>query len=159
MEKKRKNWGGLILVILLLYSCENEVVDSRIPFTGEFNFTTISNNRTMCYDSSSLCVNGWKNFNFDTTHITTNIELYSKNKLKIHFGNNVLGHRNDSTYNEIFYPEILPDGTLNFPEYPIGGHNRFEGKFIGYDTLKMNFHLGFLIGGYNVYGVTGIRNK
>ena len=160
MKKRNIYKGGFILLVLLLaYCCESEMSDIRNPYTGEFNFTTISNIKSMCYDTSLTCVNGWTRYNFDTMHITTYIELFSENKLKIHFGDGVLGHGNGSTYNQIFFPELLPDGNLYFPDYPRGGHNCIEGSFLGYDTLKINFHFGFLNGGYDEYWVTGIRNN
>jgi hypothetical protein len=158
MKKLILLFGALIFFVLFNY-CEQEVVDYRNSYTGEFKFTTLTNTKSMCYDSSETCVNGWMSYNFETTQITSHIEMFSENRLKIHFGDGALGHYNDSTYFQIFYPELSPDGSLYFPDYPRGGHNNIEGKFNGYDTLIMKFNFGFLIGGYDEYSVMGTRNK
>lgn len=159
MKKSNKIWICFLSSLLMLYCCEREVDDHRNPFLGEFNFTTISNTKSQCYASSENCVNGWMSYNFDTVCIKTCIELNGGNELKIQFGNGVLGQYNDSVYTQIIYPELLPDGNLYLPDYPQGGHNSFDGRFVGYDTLLINFQFGFLIGGYEEYRVIGIRNR
>jgi len=157
MVKKVEIFAGVILILFLFTNCSKDEPDFRNPFTGEFNFTTVSYTRSMCYDTSATCIDGWANYNYSTAHLTTEVEKYEKNKLKIHFGDGTIGNYNDSTYKEIIYPVLLPGGEFQLQDFPSGAHNYFKGGFRGNDTIQIDLHFGFLIGGYTVYKVTGVR--
>ncbi|MFW5822749.1 MAG: hypothetical protein ACOCU7_05115 [Tangfeifania sp.] len=150
---------SLIVLFCLITTCKKEKTDYRLPYTGNFEITTFKNVVSMCYDSSASCIDGWETIRMDTTTMNSFIEAVNKNRLDIEFGTNEIGRYNDSIYKEIFYPIISSEGEMTLPEYPRGGHNFFEGFFFGYDTLIMNFHYGFGIGGYRQHEITGIRKQ
>ncbi|KWW40573.1 MAG: hypothetical protein F083_1499 [bacterium F083] len=68
---------------------------------------------------------------------------------------------NDTVFTMTVTPILENDGTLTFPreEYPSGGHNMFEGRFLSLDTIKIDFTYSLGIGGYDKYQVVGIRKQ
>jgi hypothetical protein len=147
-------------MILLSSSCNKEPIeeDYRVNYTGYFNFITIEQGISMCYDSSSACIDGWEIVNTDTSYITTEVVLADTNRLKIKFGEGIIGENdNDSLIAQTINPILMADGELSLPEYPIGGHNKFSGNYFGFDTIRMDFQFGFGIGSYKKFEVIGVR--
>lgn len=149
-------------MILLLLSCEKTPIeeDYRDNYTGIFYFTTIGQGISMCYDSSTTCINGWEIVNSDTTFINSEVELVDSNRLKILFGDGIIGKDDKGNIiDQTINPILFADGELSLPEYPIGGHNMFLGNYFGFDTICMTLQFGYGIGSYLKFEVTGIREK
>ena len=152
----------LSVVFLFAISCEKEnpqtEKDYRTPYTGVFKFTSANSTMVMCYDTVFPCIDGWKEINMDTNNIVSDVEKYDTNRIKIQFGDSIIGvdDRGDTVYQTI-YPILSINGDLSLPEYPIGGHNYFTGFFKGHDTVEINIQFGYGIGGYDKYKIIGIR--
>lgn len=153
----------VFLLILPFLGCEkkdNNEADYRNPYIGIFNFTTIKRTIVMCNDSSPECIDGWRILNCDTTQYISSISKNDTERIKIQFGDDIIGvDDNDSIINQTIFPIISKIGDLTLPEYPKGGHNKFEGSYIGYDTIKINLQFGYQIGGYDEYEIIGIRDN
>ena len=153
----------ILILIFIAFSCEiensKEYEDYREPYTGLFMFTTVKSTRVMCYDTVLPCIDGWKEINIDINTIIREVEKNDTNRIKIQFGDSIIGvdDRGD-TMNQTIYPILSSNGDLTLPEYPIGGHNNFSGFYKGYDTIELNLQFGYGIGGYNKYKITGIRD-
>lgn len=149
----------LLLILVAFIACEKEE-DYRKPYTGLFNYTTIKRTVVMCYDNSPECIDGWKTLSSDTIYYSSSVKEYDIDKLKIKFGDGIIGIADkDSTITQTIYPIISSEGVLTLSDYPIGGHNKFDGKFFGYDTIKINLQFGYQIGGYDGYEIIGIRDN
>ncbi len=152
----------LSVIILFAICCDKENntkdEDYRTPYTGLFDFTTVKSTIVMCYDTAFPCIDGWKEINIDTNHIISEVEEYDTNRVKIQFGDSIIGldDRRDTVYQTIF-PILSINGNLTLPEYPVGGHNKFTGFYKSYDTIEINLQFGYGIGGYNKYKIVGIR--
>ncbi len=112
----------------------------------------------MCYDTVFPCINGWKEINIDTTLLISVVDKQDTNRIKIQFGNSIIGvdDRGD-TISQTLYPILSLKGDLTLPEYPIGGHNNFTGFYKGHDTIKIHLQFGYGIGGFDKYKILGIR--
>ncbi len=153
----------MFLLTLPFLGCEkkdNNEEDYRNSYIGIFNFMTIKRTIVMCYDSSSECIDGLRVLSCDTTQYSSSISKNGTERIKIQFGVGIIGvDDNDSTITQTIFPIISKIGDLTLPEYPRGGHNKFEGSYIGYDTIKINLQFGYQIGGYDEYEIIGIRNN
>lgn len=150
-----------ICIVLLLSGCKKEPRDEdyRKPYTGFYKFTTVRKGISMCYEPSSTCVDGWEVVNSDTSLITSEIEKFDTNRLKIQFGEGIIGKDDkDSVWEQTVYPILLSNGELSLPEYPIGA-GYFKGYFNGNDTLILDIQFGYGIGSYTKYEVMGIREN
>jgi len=153
-----------LIVVVSFISCEkkndSEKEDIIKPYTGLFNFKTTKIVVSMCDGLSSTCIDGWEEICLDTSYITTNVKEYDTNKLVVQFGNDTIGKTdNDSIITQTIHPTVSLNGTFSLPNYPIGGHNSFQGYYIGLDTIIISIKYGGLIGMYNKYEVIGIRKK
>lgn len=152
----------IFLLTLPFLGCkkkDNNKEDYRNSYIGTFNFMTIKRTIVMCYDSSSDCIDGWKEINKDTNNIISDIEKHNTNRIKIQFGDSIIGvnDKGDTIYQTI-YPILSINGVLSLPEYPIGGHNNFTGFFKEHDTVEISIQFGYGIGGYDKYEIIGLRN-
>lgn len=152
------------IIILFAISCEKESTpkeeDYRTPYTGLFKYTTVKSTMVMCYDTAFPCNDGWKEINIDTNLIISEVEENDTNRVKIQFGDSIIGldDRGDTVYQTI-YPILSINGNLSLPEYPIGGHNNFTGFYKSYDTIEINLQFGYGMGGYDKYEIFGIRKN
>ena len=153
-------WYYLLFVIVFLKrkKKDNNQADEdyRKPYTGVFNFTTIKSTVCMCYDTIPPCINGWKEYDFDTTYYSSNVSIIDSNRLVIQIGDGIIGV--DDRGNDVsktFYSILLND-SLSLPEYPLGA-GYFKGHYIGYDTIILDIQFGYGIGGYHKYEILGIR--
>ena len=106
---------------------------------------------------------GWVEYLIDTSYLTSSVVKVNSDRIKIQFGEGIIGvnlEAND-TLTMTVEPILKENGELEFPwaEYPIGGHNHIDGKFVTADTIKLNIKYGYLIGGYDKYQVVGVRAK
>lgn len=106
----------VMFIAFTFYCCKTESSDYRHIFSGEFHFTTIRSVIEMCYDCSENCVDGWTVYMSDTTRVTSEIELFGDNRLRIKFGEGQLGIFNDNIISQTFYPKVSPNGDLSYPE-------------------------------------------
>lgn len=148
----------------LLFSCKKENIqeedDYRKPYTGLFSFSTIKSTMVMCYDTLPPCINGWEEINFDTINFSSNVTLIDSNRIRILFGDDIIGiDDGGDTLSQELLPILLLNDSLSLPEYPIGGHNNFIGFYSNYDTIKIYLQFGFGNGGYDKYEVLGIREE
>ncbi len=155
---------SILLVVLSLYTfgCEKGNVpheeDFRTPYAGLFKLTTVKSTMVMCYDTLFPCIDGWKPINIDTNHVINEVEKYDTNRMKIEFGNSIIGvDDKGDTISKTIYPIISSNGDLSLPEFPYGGHNSFSGFYKGHDTIEINLQFGYGIGGYDTYKIVGIR--
>lgn len=152
----------LAVILFLTVGCGKENTpgesDYRTPYTGLFGFTMVKSTMVMCYDTTFPCNEGWKEIAIDTNFIISFVQIFDTNRVKIHFGDSIIGidDRGD-TVSQTFFPILSPNGDFALPEYPIGGHNYFTGFFKGYDTIEMVLQFGYGIGGYDKYKIVGIR--
>jgi len=150
----------LFIAALCIYGCDKEKEDYRTPYTGVFKFTTVSSTVVMSYDKISSCTVGWEEVNVDTTYITTEVEKVDINRLKIQFGNALIGISDvGDTITQTICPILSSNGDLTLPEYPVGGHNRFIGSFKGYDTIVIEIQYGCWVGGYDKYKIIGVKTN
>ena len=149
--------------------CKKES-DYRDSYTGKFHFTTLHSTITMCYHDTTVsdgCVNGWKVLCTDTVHYWSNVVKEGIERIKIQFGDGIIGvfttvnfgdgTIKHDTIKQTIYPILLANGEFVLPEYPPGGHNRFEGSYLGKDTINIIIQVGGLIGGYDKYEIVGVR--
>ena len=73
--------------------------------------------------------------------------------------NGELGIFDDSIIHETFYPEITLNGDLIYKELMESCGRSFNGNFLGFDKLEINFQYSCGIGIYSEYNVTGIRKR
>ena len=160
----KKNIFALFLIIAFM-GCEKpikEEPDYRNFYTGKFHFTTLHSPIVMCYHppspDSNCCVNGWRVMYTDTVHYWSNVLKEDTERIKIQFGDGIItvNDKGDTIYKTIF-PIINSNDILTLPEYPTWGHNRFEGSYIGKDTINIIMQVGGMIGGYDKYEIVGIR--
>ncbi len=157
-----KRYFLLPFLMLLLFGCRKECpddVDYRQLYVGSFDFMCRKSTMVMCYDTNIDCVNGWKEQWVYTNYLESYVDLYSSNRVKIQFGDAIIGINvdTDDSIKQTIFPILLDNGDINLPEYPIGGHNHFIGKYIGYDTIEINLQYGYSAGGYDKYKVIGTR--
>ena len=161
-----KKWLSILLLITTI-CCESkdeiELHDYRDPYTGLFKFRIINSIVSMCYDTSELCINGWKEWNIDTGYFTSYIEKYDTNRLSLAFGDDTMYPYYEGT--ELIYltqkinPVISRDGILSLQEFHAGSHNNFDGYFTGFDKITIKIQTGGLIGGYDNYDIEGILEE
>lgn len=146
------------LLMAFLLGCKKS--DWRDPYTGSFDFT--------CVKSTLVSTeNGWEERWIDTSYLTSKVVLDKDNsdRIKIQFGEGTIGVNLDSNNKDSLYMTVNPilkkNGELEFPsaEYPQGGHNHIEGKYVTTDTIKMDINYGYQVGGYDKYHVIGIRTR
>lgn len=155
----------LLVSIFVIPGCEPETIneDYRTPYTGVFKFRSVSSSILMCYDSTSACVDGWKEINIDTIVVIDKVEPYESNRINIPFTDSmvgvVLGGSIQEPIDQNIYPILSTDGQLTLPGYPIGGFNYFTGEYKGHDTIEINIQFGYGMGGYDKYEIVGIREQ
>jgi hypothetical protein len=155
----------ILLITFILFSCNKENIqevndDYRKPYTGLFSFLTIKSTMVMCYDTLPPCFDGWKEINFDTINFSSYVTLIDSNKLKILFGDSIIGiDDNGDTLSQTLLPILLLNDSLSLPEYPIGGHNKFIGFYSDYDTVRLYLQFGYGVGGYDKYNILGVRTE
>ena len=143
-----------MLLVAFLAGCKKS--DWRDPYTGAFDF--------MCRKSTMVSdANGWVERWVDTTYLTSNVVKENSDRIKIQFGTGTIGvnlETNDSLTMTV-KPILKEDGDMEFPpaEYPQGGHNHIDGKFLTADTIKININYGYQVGGYDKYEIVGVRAK
>lgn len=149
---------SLALLMVLLSCCKKTEEDWRMPYTGVFDF--------MCAHSEIVLTGeGWEERLIDTSSLRSMVETYGNNRMKIKFGEGVIGvnfdHNILDTVKMIVTPILAGNGVLNFPweEYPSGGLNKFEGNYSGMDTIYIYIQYGYGLGGYEKYKVLGIRKE
>lgn len=155
LTKKRvimKKLSVAILLLAFLVGCKKS--DWRDPYTGSFDF--------MCVKSTMVSTaNGWEERWIDTSYLTTSVVKVNPDRIKIQFGLGTIGVNleSDDTLTMTVEPILKESGKLEFPsaEYPQGGHNHIDGEYITTDTIKLNIHYGYLIGGYDKYAIIGKR--
>lgn len=118
----------IVLFVFLFMDCTKEDdsknEDYRNAYTGSFNFTTVKNTIVMCYDSSATCIDGWHEYQIDTSYLSSIVEKKDSNKLIIKFGNGIIyQYNNDSVYGQTIDPIISLNVTMSLPDYLKGGHN------------------------------------
>lgn len=157
----------LILFLLLFSGCEKdnipEDLDYRDPYTGSFFFTSIKSVISMCYDSSSTCIDGWEVFSTDTTYRISDIIKHDSCQIEFQFANDNIGYYNGSPINLVIYPILNKDGEListsDFAQPGIRTRD-FRGNFCGKDTLEIYFEFGTGgMGAYYIYEILGIREN
>lgn len=149
----------VLFLIIAFMSCEEpeqeQEIDYRDQYTGEFQFTTLHNVIAMCYDEPD-CINGWRVIQRDTVQYWSNISKESTERIKMHLWdstNMILG----KGYHTII-PIINESGLLTLPEFGASyGESYFEGFYIGKDTININFKIRSGMGGYSKYEITGVR--
>ena len=142
-----------ILLVASLAGCKKS--DWREPYTGSFDF--------MCRKSTMVSTeNGWEERWVDTSYLTSNVMKENTDRIKIQFGTGTIGVNLESgdSLTMTVKPIIKESGELEFPsaEYPQGGHNHIDGKYVTTDTIKLNIKYGYQNGGYDKYYVVGIRS-
>ncbi len=142
-----------ILLVASLSGCKKS--DWREPYTGSFDF--------MCRKSTMVSTeNGWEERWIDTSYLTSNVVKENTDRVKIQFGTGTIGVNLESgdSLTMTVKPIIKESGELEFPsaEYPQGGHNHIDGKYVTTDTIKLNIKYGYQNGGYDKYYVVGIRS-
>ncbi len=153
----------ILLITFILFSCKKENIqdikdDYRKPYTGLFSFSTVKSTMVMCYDTLPPCIDGWIEINIDTINFLSNVTLIDSNKLKIQFGDSIIGiDDNGDTLPQTLLPILLLNDSLSLLEYPIGGHNKFIGFYSNYDTISIYLQFGYGVGGYDKYNISGIR--
>ena len=157
-----KKLGYLIVVAALLVGCKKN--DWREPFTGTFDFMCRQSTMTMCTDTTAPEYHngGWMEINVDTTHFKSDVVALDTDKVKIQFGEGNIGPHPDiqnTSLSKTVCPIIDKTGELSFPspDYPSGGHNKYTGKYVGTDTIKIDITYGVLIGSYRKYQIVGTR--
>lgn len=152
----------LIVLAALLIGCKK--TDWREPYTGTFNFMCRQSIMTICYDTTAPEYHngGWIETHIDTTYLKSDVVALDSDKVKIQFGEGIIGTHPDiqnTTLTKTVCPILKNNGELEFPspEYPSGSHNRFEGRYVGTDTIMMNITYSVLNGSYKKYQVLGTR--
>ena len=150
-----------LLMILFFLSCDKksdseDIIknqDYRDLYIGAYNFKTIYSITSMCYgDDTTPCVDGWKNWGFDTLYFKSTINKLDSNMLYIQFMEKELDGYNDSII-------LTSEGKILSQTFPNWGHNSFAGRFIGKDSVWLKLNMSGGIGGYETYETIGVKEK
>jgi len=147
--KRNLIFWGFILFGILWPGCEKDKPDYRDSYTSNFDFEIVK---------KFWLITGYGEY--DTTFYNGYIEKdkTTDDRITIHFGESVWGRSISDSDTFLFtdYPNPILniDGTLSYPEYPIGSNTWFKGFFISTDSLYLRMSYGAQGGGTirNVYG-------
>jgi hypothetical protein len=149
----------LLLILISIIACEEEVLDYRDKYTGNYKFEiTYSYPIYVWVDSLQM---NWIYWN-DTSYFYNGFikkSANSENRILIHWGKDTLCIINNIVYTQT--NEIIVDssGILSYPEYSIGGHTSLSfPAYLRNDTARFIFESGGL-GAYETWNVIGIKNK
>ncbi len=132
----------IILILVLITSCENGTDDYRDKFTGEFHFVGYYYHGALQTQDSIE----WLQFS-DTIEYISIIEKFNQDQLKIIFkpdySDPVYVTTIPSGIYGLIYPTVNEDGLFSYPEFEGTDHQLFNGGFSTVDSL------------FFMYGVAG----